>query len=141
MIQQSYACACIWRKASSKRYTHPRVHCSTSYTCYSTEATQEEGMKETWHTYTVGYYSAGKSNELVPSAATQVNLETSSTCSESDRERQTLNDSKAKLPSWLSQYRIRLQLGTPGFRAEGKGCPPQYSGLENSKDLQRVGNN
>ena len=52
-------------------------------------------------------------------------------------------------PWWLSWKRIRLQCGRPGFDipglgrspGEGKGCPLQYSGLENSVDCmgsQRV---
>ena len=104
MIQQSYACACIWRKPSSKRYTHPRVQCSTSYPRYGTEAPQEEWMKETWHICTVEYYSAGKRNELMPSAATRMDLEISKPreVSQTGRDRYRMT-SKAKLPLWLSR--------------------------------------
>ena len=35
--------------------------------CPSTDA----GIKKTWHIYTMGYYTAIKKNETVPSAATQ----------------------------------------------------------------------
>ena len=38
---------------------------------------------------------------------------------------------------WISRLRIRLQCRIPGLGGspgEGKGCPLQYSGLENSMD-------
>ena len=47
----------------------------------------EEWIKKIWYTYTMEYYSGIKKNEMMPSAATWIDLEIV-ILSKSDRERQ-----------------------------------------------------
>ena len=59
---------------------YPNVHSSTIYNSQDTEAPKcpliDEWIKKMWYIYTVGYFSAIKKNEIVPFAATWMDLET-----------------------------------------------------------------
>ena len=67
------------RNSSSRRYMHPYVHCSIIYSCQAWKQPKcpstEEWIKKMWYLYTVEYYSAIKKNEIMPLAATWMDLE------------------------------------------------------------------
>ena len=76
-----------------RRYMHPDVHCSTIYNSQDVEATympidRGMGKEDVVHIYTVDYYSAIKTNEIMPFATTW--MDTNYILSE-DRERQIYN--------------------------------------------------
>ena len=60
---------------NSKRYMHPNIHCSTIYNTQDVEALMDEWVKKMWYTYTMEYYSDTRKNEIVPFAATWIDLE------------------------------------------------------------------
>ena len=64
---------------NSKRYLHPHVHSSTIYNSQHMEATQmfiNRWMdKDVVYTHTIEYYSLIKKNEIMPFAATGMDLE------------------------------------------------------------------
>uniref|UniRef100_A0A9L0RLP6 DUF1725 domain-containing protein n=1 Tax=Equus caballus TaxID=9796 RepID=A0A9L0RLP6_HORSE len=67
------------KNTNSKRYMHPYVHCSiinNSKTWKQPKCPSiDEWIKKLWHIYTTEYYSAIKKAEIVPCAASWVDLE------------------------------------------------------------------
>ena len=58
---------------------HTNVHCSSFYNSQDMEPkcpSTEEWIKKMWYIFTVEYYSAIKRNEMMPFAATWMDLET-----------------------------------------------------------------
>ena len=60
----------------SKRYMHPTVYSSTSYSSQDMGVSIHRGRrKKMWCTYTMDYYPAIKKNEIMPLAETWMDLE------------------------------------------------------------------
>ena len=71
---------------------HPNVHCSTIYNSQDMEKPKcsliDEWIKKMWYIYTMEYYSAIKKNEIMPFAATRMDLEIIILSEVSQKERQ-----------------------------------------------------
>lgn len=66
------------KSSNSKRYTYPSVHCSTIYNSQDVETARvpiNRRFKKMWYVYTVEYYSTIKENEIMPFAATRMDIE------------------------------------------------------------------
>ena len=84
MIQQSHSWAYIRKKCNSKRYMDPSVHRSTIYkTWKKPKCPLTDEWIKMWYTY-----SAIKKNEIMPFAATWMDLEIIILSEVSQKERQ-----------------------------------------------------
>ena len=77
MILQSWAYIRI--NSNSKRLRHPNVHSSTICKSKDMEATKcpstDKRIKKMQYIYTVEYFSSRQKNEIMPTAATWMDLE------------------------------------------------------------------
>ena len=73
---------------------HPSVHRSTIYNSQDMEATKvpstDDWIKKMWYVYRMEYYSTTKKNEIIPTAATWMDLENIMLSEISQRETNTI---------------------------------------------------
>ena len=130
MTLQSHSCACIWRKAWSERI-HASVFTAALFTMAKMwkqpkSPSTEEWIKKMWHMHTVGYHSAIKKTEIMPFAATWMDLESAilSLSKWSQRRRNIVwhplyvgskkkwykGTYKTEIYVWLSPFTVQLKL-------------------------------
>ena len=81
MTQQSHSCAYIWTKLSLKKTHATRVFIAALFTMVKTWKQPkcpliDDWIRKMWYVYTMEYYSAIKKNNIMPFAATWMELET-----------------------------------------------------------------
>ena len=78
MIQQFYSEAYIQTNSNSERYTHPHVHSSAIHNGQDTEITQmpiNGWLRKIWYIHIKWTTTQHENNEIMPFAATQMQLE------------------------------------------------------------------
>ena len=81
MIQQYHSWAYIWRKPWFERIHAPNMFTAALFTIAKTQKqpkcpSTDEWIKKMWYIYAMEYYAAIKKNEMMPFAATRMDLET-----------------------------------------------------------------
>ena len=92
MTQQSHSWAYIQKKLSLKKTHAPVMFIAALFTIAKTWKqpkcpSTDEWIKKIWYVYTMDYYSAIKKNDIMPFAATWMELETLVLSEESQKEK------------------------------------------------------